>query len=587
MSLNKHWTSASHEPQIWYGTAFSRHLVRIWNLRISYPNTDILLWDDDVSGAFRLIKYNPEIATAFSAILDKYLCVPVGQVFGGNTSAQNWEGIARAREHLAEHLSSPDSAHLIDKHHNILKLIQFSPPPTSSTRFVHATPDHVHNGVFDNNDVPVNTPHNTFVDDNTIADIPSRMKQAMAASAESLFRLMGHPEPTLRRSPLSMEKYYQAMCSFEKKQLGYLINTRTMSVTFSPEKFDSILSTLSNWHDQRRSYTLKEAATLAGSLEFFASVSTWIRFVTTSLKHSILIGLRQNSTIIRNDPQMTAYLQDSSLTANDQDSLLRKNFAFSKIMKKTWDCKQKYFISRTLRQEIKFLIHIFKNRHIFKIFAPISHIIPRHPDFIALGDACLDGAGGFSPTLKYWWFIPWPPQIRTQTLKYIHKKYKTAGNTILSINLLEYAAIILSFAAAIITHSDAQHPNPYPTIEILSDNKTAIAWTRKASSSSREGKNLSLLFTSLLHKTHLGLKSAYIPGDDNTIADRISRMQTTNKRISFSSLSQAYPTLTTCTRFHPSQELLSATWAALLSPQQFLLPQIKKLGHLAPASTTG
>ena len=63
------WTSASDEPPIWYGSAFVRHLTRIWNLRISYPHTEIYLWDDDVAGAFRLVKYNPYIAAAFSAIV--------------------------------------------------------------------------------------------------------------------------------------------------------------------------------------------------------------------------------------------------------------------------------------------------------------------------------------------------------------------------------------------------------------------------------------------------------------------------------------------------------------------------------------
>jgi len=70
LSLNTSWIHVHDEPPIWYGTAFFRHLTRIWNLRISYPLKDILLWDDDVSGASRLIKYNPEIAAAFAAILN-------------------------------------------------------------------------------------------------------------------------------------------------------------------------------------------------------------------------------------------------------------------------------------------------------------------------------------------------------------------------------------------------------------------------------------------------------------------------------------------------------------------------------------
>jgi len=513
--------------------------------------------------------------------------VPVGQVFGGNTSAQNWEGIARAREYLAEHLSSPASSHLLHKHKDILNLIQFSDPPTTSTRFTRAVPDDTHTGVLDTSGSPVNTPHNTFVDDNTIAEVRPRMRQAMAASAESLFHLIGHPDTTQRRSPLSMEKYYQAQCSHVKKQLGYLIDTRTMTVSFPTEKFNLITSTLSHWHAKRKKYTLKEAATLAGCLEFFASISTWIRFITTSLKHSILIGLRQNTKLIHKNKKFSSLLNDATQKHTPTlDSVLRKNFAFSKILKATWNCKQQFFISQTLRQELKFLLHIFNNHKKFKLYAPISHLIGRTADFTALGDACLDGAGGYSEKLHFWWFVPWPQHIRERTIKYSNKKYKSIDNTILSINLLEYIAILISFSAAIMAVSSTPS-NPYPLIEILSDNRSAISWTKKAASSSREGKNLSLIFTSLLLKSPLGLQSSYIPGTMNTVADHISRMQTTNKRISFSKLSQAYPTLQACKRFHPNHNFLSLIWEALLSPHQFSLPTIKTLGHLSRASNTG
>ena len=38
----------------------NRHLVQIYNLRISYPHTDILLFDDDAAGAFRHVKFHPK-----------------------------------------------------------------------------------------------------------------------------------------------------------------------------------------------------------------------------------------------------------------------------------------------------------------------------------------------------------------------------------------------------------------------------------------------------------------------------------------------------------------------------------------------
>ena len=66
--INAHM-HADNEPEIDYGKKFMMHLVRIWNLRITYKNVDIYLWDDDIAGAFRQLKYNPEIAQAFSFII--------------------------------------------------------------------------------------------------------------------------------------------------------------------------------------------------------------------------------------------------------------------------------------------------------------------------------------------------------------------------------------------------------------------------------------------------------------------------------------------------------------------------------------
>ena len=72
------FTNLKSEPKIRYSTAFQRHITRIWNLRISYPKKDILLWDDDVSGAFRYKKYHPDIASTFAFILSKTLYIPTG-----------------------------------------------------------------------------------------------------------------------------------------------------------------------------------------------------------------------------------------------------------------------------------------------------------------------------------------------------------------------------------------------------------------------------------------------------------------------------------------------------------------------------
>jgi len=584
------WTSKFDEPPIWYSSAFARHLVRIWNLRISYPNLEIYLWDDDVAGAFRLVKYNPYIASAFSAVANSILCVPTGQVFGGNTSAQNFEGIAIAREYLSTHFSNESNQHLVSKHSKTLDLITYSPLPPPHTIFVQATSDSTHKGVFlPNSSTPCNTPHHMFVDDNHIADIYPRIRIAQAASIEGLFQILGFPEKHLRRSVLSEDKYFEQACGPIKLQLGYRVDTRSMTVGFSNARLTALADLLSQWSSSRKSYTLKEAAKLAGLLEFIASMSTWVRFLTVSLKHAILMALRCNTTFIRTNPKFSTLIADTHLLSTDMTTILKRDFAISKIMQQVWNTKKRFHITNSLRKELKLLYYLFSNPDTFPFTSPIAHIIEREPDFEAKGDACLDGAGGFSTGLSFWWFIEWPDYVKHKTVKYFIKYYYGAQSTRLSINLLEYIAIIISFAATITrVREGITLPQPNPSVQIYSDNTTAISWTKRAASSTKEGKALAHILTSLLiHNPSIGLSSKFIPGSENTVADSISRMSTRSHLSTFSSLTQTYPSLRGLHRFHPSPDLLSRIWDALSSKQVHPLAPIPSLGRFSPDIKSG
>ena len=57
--------------------------------------------------------------------------------------------------------------------------------------------------------------------------------------------------------------------------------------------------------------------------------------------------------------------------------------------------------------------------------------------------------GGYSLDLKFWWYIHWPEEVQSKTLKYFtfNKKDPTTGNLI-SIHLLEYAVVIINYSTA-------------------------------------------------------------------------------------------------------------------------------------------
>ena len=85
-------TNVRNESEVTFGTALPNHLIRIWNLRITYPDTDILLWDHDATEAFHQCKYHPGIAQVFYFIVEKVLFIPCAQTFGGNTSPDYYVG---------------------------------------------------------------------------------------------------------------------------------------------------------------------------------------------------------------------------------------------------------------------------------------------------------------------------------------------------------------------------------------------------------------------------------------------------------------------------------------------------------------
>lgn len=179
----------SKSPSIKFGKAFTNYLIRIWNLRITHPYEYILLWDDDVSGVYRLPKYNPAVAGAFALL--NYFFLPISGTFGSNTCSQEYEPFTQARAFLAEHLSRDKT--LIPKHESILSLVEFAvdnkPDPSD---FVQAIADSINKGVLDDSlGRDVNTPHDLFVDDTLMADIRRHILTCMAASIEALFLVMG------------------------------------------------------------------------------------------------------------------------------------------------------------------------------------------------------------------------------------------------------------------------------------------------------------------------------------------------------------------------------------------------------------
>lgn len=107
-----------------------------------------------------------------------------------------------------------------ERHKELINLIKFPKDVFQcENKITLAAADNVNKGVFENGKREP-TKNTMFADDNLMADTWEHLKLALAASTEALFMLLDYQDEKLRKSPLSMDKYYESRCSYSRKKLG-------------------------------------------------------------------------------------------------------------------------------------------------------------------------------------------------------------------------------------------------------------------------------------------------------------------------------------------------------------------------------
>ena len=292
-------------------------------------------------------------------------------------------------------------------------------------------------------------------------------------------------------------------------------------------------------------------------------VCNWGIFLFTILLHEINKLLDSNARRLLQTKAFRDLTQEAARHPTDSSQY---RFFASKSAREIWNYKATTWFSKELREQVDFIVEVFTKRDTYRWSSPIAHLIPRTPDYEIWQDACLEGAGGFSLSLNFWWALEWDNRISQRTLRSLRKNDKR----LISINLLEYAAIIIGLAAAISTWEDLpddSRPN-HPISLLWTDNTSAASWTKKvAGLKGPQGKSLARIFAHLLMFSDMGTNAEHIDGDSNKIADFLSRIRSTDdfSLFSHSSLCQTFPQLKHCHRFQPSHELLSLITSALCS----------------------
>ena len=98
-----------------------------------------------------------------------------------------------------------------------------------------------------------------------------------------------------------------------------------MSISLTEKKRLAMLDELSHWHKKRKSFTLLDGVILCGSLEFWATTSSWIRFLYHQLRSAVNKSLLNCSKLTKNKKEIKALMTDLAHTKNVDDHKLKKS----------------------------------------------------------------------------------------------------------------------------------------------------------------------------------------------------------------------------------------------------------------------
>jgi hypothetical protein len=572
-----------------------------WALRAMYPDQEIYPMDDDGRLAFRQLKYHPDLVALHTSRQCGFGVCNTGGTFGDNTTPSNYDVISTARRQLAQWLWKHDP-HVVARVRHLLPPVTIAPPPTTKVidQFTPAEFDSLNPAPLLHDGSRAPPPYNHQVDDNLYGDVAPYLSRTLACSALALYIILGFPGPYIP-DLLSKDKL-DTSYTHERTMVGRYWNTRTMQVGMLPAKRLLLIEALTDWTKPGKTFTLVEAATLLGQLENHTRYVRWAKSWMAVLYNEFRQLMERTYFVVKrrwsNNPRLEKHYA-AMARALPQHLKFRLNGCIARDKAAfLWRSKNTTAVNPTLRSTLRLLLHYLRRTE-YPWTEYIGFIIPRDPHMESFGDASGVAGGAYCPTLRYWFQIVWSPDIRRRATA------PMKDPTRLQINCLEFVVVILQLAATITWLEQAPpslvattfpHGVPYlPILSTGSDNTVAKSWANKGFTSSPAGQQLLVLYTDILRDYKIGHDVFYIPGEDNTVADDISR-PTDNPADPLLSdfpslLAQTYqknPFLQTYSSFHPSPELLQRITSGLYTTAKLVPGGMKNaLGHFEPAGSIG
>jgi hypothetical protein len=540
-------TNLQQEPAIHFAGAFTEQLSWIWNLRISYRHIEIYLGDDDVSGAFRQMKYNCNVVSLHTCIIYGLMFMYTGQTFGDSPSPPNWEPIVTARKALARKLWADEAT--ISRGQQILPSITRGEPPTKgeSATFAQPTADSSNQGVFDTNGQRLPPPYPHHVDDCYYADVDEHLYKTVVASLIALYTILGRPS-AWNTDVVSWEKFTNQF-THQRKINGWIVNSRSLTLTLPEDKRRNLVDLLSVW-TTKTTFTLRELAVLLGLLTDHSRPIPWLRARYAALFYEFRAVLqhRYHTTTGVEFRRKLATRVQVQLPAEIRYRLA--GIVATEVAQKLWQSTVPIKISAPAIRELHKLQRYAVN-HEFRWEGSIGHMIQRDPDFESYGDASLTAGSGYNLKLRFYFLLFWRPALCQ------HFTRTPQDDQFRHINDMEFIVIIVQLAGILTWMEVNQWHGVAPTTLFWSDNTSSAAWAAAAYARSPRLRGLVELYSELLERGRIKPRSAYLTSDANHQADFISRLVSTDSPPSHhQQISLRYNGMTSFQIFRPSFELL-------------------------------
>ena len=522
-------------PPVHYQTALARTWKRTYNLRLQHPNDDIIVYKDDLVAAFRRVRYHPDMSGTQCYVLTTFFVIPIGMQFGGRDAPSWFSQVSEIRSRASRYLRSlPIPRHtptLVDK-------VKFQHTPPTATDLRAVQPDSLNKGT--SSPGPGHQP--TFVDDTIMIEIRRLIREAASASAITATVFIG--DPLLVEAPISVEKF-EKWFSHMNETLGFLINTRSMTVGYPDYHKASLLTLLnaSTWE----SGSVHQVRTLARILGKMRNLGQILPF---GVHLSIHLQLTLNN-----------YIHKATGHARSQAD-------FQKRLKRAWAKFRTVHINAHSAAALRHLKSILSDDSSSIWTRPLGLLIPRSAHYDGRSDACNIAMGGYCPELRFQWrlhndhFRDLPAYLTPHPNEPEHH-----------INVHEFIGVIINVFFMMITHIHPHTPSPSfnpqsgLVFRVQADNTSALSWMRHASRSRDIPlTNLSHLLSSLTFHFQSHQQSRFdaqhIKGSLNTIADALSRPQ---DHPTYLDVFHSYPEMRHIPAYRPPRRLISEINACLLA----------------------